>query len=218
MGTFLPVTTAQPSDLTTLAYVKEYLPNGMQNTDDDALIQSIISAVGIYWQRRTGINSFTGVASYSEWYDGSGSNRLFLRNVPVVSVEKVTVSGMGIGPSVNHTGAGYVVDQGGRSLVLLSNQVNNLAPVNQQFLILATIWQKGTQNIFVQYTAGYESVPFDIQQASAQQAAAWYMRRKWIDQHSQNVQGIGTTTYQSWAVAPEVEQTIQNYRRSAVIK
>ncbi len=194
-----------------------FLPNGTQTTTDDGLLQSIISSVSLYWLKRTGYQSLNTATAYNEWYDGSGTQRLFLRNTPIVSVQSLVVNGQTIMASVNHQGAGYVIDQGEKALVLLRGVSSTFDTNVLSFGIWLPYFTKGIQTVNVQYTAGFNGTPYDIQNAAGQHVAAWYQRRQWIDQQSQNVSGVGTTTYHKWPIPPEVEQVIQQYTRYAVV-
>jgi hypothetical protein len=104
-------------DLTTLANVKAMA--NVTSTDDDALLQRLISAESSRFQ--TLIDRALGTATYTETRDGAGgpvagvssgvgiygyapptsrgSTRLLLKNYPVQSVTSVTIDGVPVPPS-----------------------------------------------------------------------------------------------------------------------
>jgi hypothetical protein len=75
-------------------------------------------------------------------------------------------------------------------------------------------FQYGRLNIAVDYDAGYDTTPDDVQEAVIKQVAVKYTRRKNTDQESVALPGTGgTTRFRSWELPPEVECVIQAYRR-----
>jgi hypothetical protein len=81
----------------------------------------------------------------SDMYDGRGSNRLMLRQWPVLSVESLTVEGIAIPPAAGYGQAGYRLEQWDGS-----------PPGSPQSLILSgSGFHRGIGNVAVAYTAGY---------------------------------------------------------------
>src|ERR1700676_4869931 len=94
--------TPSPLDLTDLAAVKGWLGSIAQPTanSDDNNIQMCITAPSMWWLRQTGLGNESGIntasplnsqVSYTEVYDGNGSNKLYLRNRPIISVASLVI-------------------------------------------------------------------------------------------------------------------------------
>lgn len=85
------------------------------------------------------------VSEYTEKYDGTGTPYLVLKQTPVQSVESVDVS---------------------------STRVTDCYEIEGNILIhIDGAWTKGFRNITVTYTAGYSTVPGDVQLAVCMMAA-----------------------------------------------
>ena len=191
-----------PRDLTTVAAVQAYLPTNTTTSAMDAIIQGMVTAASLYWLERTGRDSLNSVGTYSERYDGNGGKRLFLRNAPLVSVTGLSIGALSFSPSPDYISSGYVIDQSKKSVSLIGGWY----------------FRAGAQNVAIQYTAGYSAVPADVQAAVTQQVAVNFKRRGSIDQGAQIMpQAGGTNSYRSWEIPPEVERTIQNYTRRAMV-
>lgn len=166
---------ANPIDLTTVQAVKNYIP-GLPTTDSssvDAVLQTIITAVSLDWLRRTGRGSrnfqvptqspFNQVCSYGEIYDGNGNSRMFLRNTPVTSISSLTIFGNAVAQSTSPTTAGWVIDNTGKSISLISPYAgsgfggygNGRWPAFA--LGVTPFFPRGNQNIQIAYTAGFNA-------------------------------------------------------------
>jgi len=184
-------------DLTSVDQVKDWVPGLAGSTKDDAKIQLIITAWGFEFLRRTGLGDqsgdytqspFTAVGTWSEIYDGTDTNRLFLRNRPIKTVTSLTVNGIPIAASPGYPQQGYLIDGSRRSLTMLGGI---LGMPNQVW----TSWQAGPyrafagskgfpagqQNVSVVYTAGYTTTPSDIVQCANIVVGQNYSRPKWTD-------------------------------------
>lgn len=208
-----------PIDLTTVAAVQSYLTlPGASGTGPDptsALIQGLITSASQYWLWRTGQGSLSQVVAYNEWYDGNGQNRLFLRNQPVTAITTISINGVPVAASNGYGIPGVMIHQDGKSLVIRPGGGSSVT--TSTFLAGGQIFERGMQNINAQYSAGYASTPPDVADKATQMVAVNFKRRGWIDQASQMLSQAGTISYQKWEIPPEVERTIRNYTRVAVI-
>ena len=216
-------------DLTTVANVKDWLEIPLDDTTDDNLIQACITAAGTYWLWRTGLapqnGEYTGSplnsqVSVTETYNGNGSPRMFLRLIPIVSVQSLVINAVPINQSTAYGIPGWVIDGDARSIWIRYGGGTNVTVTFPYYpgLIAGNYFQKGIQNVTVEYTAGYATTPFDVEQASKQMVSENYKRRQWIGLRSQSMgMNAGSTTYNSWVVAPEVEAVITAYTRTAVV-
>ena len=215
-------------DLTTLQQVKSYL--NLCDSTSDSIISWAITSASVYWLWRTGrINSdgsvptkspFVQPLPYNEWYDGNGNDRLFLRQSPIVSVQALMVNGTLIQQSLAWGQTGFVIDQNGRSLTFRSAGGGGRAGAYTYYAYslagFATCFPIGTQNINVQYTAGYSAIPPDVNEAVTEMVGLTVKRRGWIDQ-KQNAQPetIGTVTYRDWEYTPKIRSVMEFYSRRA---
>lgn len=216
-------------DLTTLAAVKAWL--SLTSTTDDQVVQDCITAASLYWLHATGLgpqdltnptaSPLNSVVPYSEVYDGSGSNRLFLRNRPIVAVSSLSIGAIAIQASSGVNVPGYVID-GTRKSISLRGGFG--PPVSGQLLRVGFANLRGNdrgfgndvQGVAVAYTAGYSATPFDVEMACRQQVALNYKRRGWIGQRSQSMaQGAGTISYESWEIPPSVQSVMDRYKRNS---
>ena len=84
-GTGTP-TVGVSHDLTTLAAAKEYLRAG---DDDDTLIGNLIDRASA--QIETICSRYFNTDSYADWFDGTGSTKMYLENWPVTAVTRVGI-------------------------------------------------------------------------------------------------------------------------------
>lgn len=120
-------------DLCTVAQVQNFL-GATDPTLGASTLQQLVSAASNFVQRYIGRTIFQ--ASYTETYNGNGSNRLGLKQRPISAITSVTDYGNMIPPVSSPTSSGYALDG---SVLCLRGR--SFCP--------------GTQNIEVQYTAGY---------------------------------------------------------------
>lgn len=216
-----------PLDLTTLQNVKDWLH--LNSVNDDQMIQACITAFSIYvlWRTGTGDQNgdlqqspFTQVCSFSEWYDGAGTTRLYLRNRPIASVTLVTIDGVTIPRSTGPTVLGWVVDGRAKSIALRTG--SGSAPS-----LPFTAWQSGPyrafnrlafnvgiQNVNVQYSAGYAQVPFDLELAAKRIVAKAYKMKDWIGEENRAM-GLNAGSQRfNWEMSKDDEYILANYSRT----
>ena len=172
-------------DLTTVAAVNAIL--NQQPTTDAALIQAEVTAYSQNILTRTGRGFLSGVKSYSERYNGNGSQELPVRNYPILVIASLSVNGIAIPASPDYISSGYVIDTEGSicNIALVSNgsglgsgwpddrwgvrpggwgSYGNAPPLGSAPFKFA----QGIQNVAVSYTAGYTiDVPSEAQTVGA---------------------------------------------------
>ena len=130
--------------LTTVAKVKEYL--GVTATSEDALISRLVD-----WATDL-IHSYCGrifsEAAYDEYYDGDGTEGLLVNQYPISAVSSVEVNGT-------------------------SRDASSYALYGQLGLLRlkSAAFPRGKKNVRVQYTAGYATIPNDLEQAAIELVA-----------------------------------------------
>ncbi len=159
-------------DLTTLASLEQYLSLASGNSDEPVLA-ALTTAASAFVATYCG-RSFLS-ASFTENRNGTGGRALGLKNTPVTAVASLTIDGDSIPASSGFGTPGYwVADDGG--MVLLRGYR----------------FRRGLGNVAIAYTAGYATVPADLQQAVNELVALRFKERKHFDQSSENVAGQTT--------------------------
>lgn len=132
----------------TLEEYKRYLK--IQNITYDEELQNIINAVETKVEQFLNRNLLA--QDYVEYYDGSGSELLILRNIPVNSVSKIEY----YEGRINNVDIWTEWTQ--------DNQYSRLLiPKEKHGIILeGGIFIKGIQNFRITYNAGYATLPYDI--------------------------------------------------------
>jgi len=187
---------ADPSDLTTLTNLKQWL--NVTNANDDTLLSRLITATSNYIQMW--LNRTIPVASYSDYRDGSDGVTMVLKNYPIISVSSLTIDGNVIPPSVpSPPGSldppGFVFDQ--FSIMLVGGTY---------------AFTRGYQNIFIQYQAGYSVIPFEIEQACIELASMRYRERDRIGQVSKNIGGE-IVSYSQKGLSDAIQSVLSDYQR-----
>lgn len=161
--------TAQPNpiDLTTLAAVKSWAGVPANVTTEDDNIQRCITAASAYWLWYTGKSSenvtpsqspFNQPVAYNENYDGSGSERQFVRTAPIQSVQALTIGNVPVQQSTVFGQPGWVIDSGAKSISIRGGGGGSQSfttTLLTPFLLAGQFFVKGLQNVNIQYTAGY---------------------------------------------------------------
>ena len=178
-------------DLTTLDAVKAYL--NIQGTASDGVLTRLISqcsfAVGNFLNR----NLLT--QSYTESYDGNDSAALMLRQTPVTAVSALTVNGTAVQASSDGIYRdGFAFDS------------NRLIMINRRF-------SRGMQNIRVTYTAGYASIPGDVEEAVIEFVSDRYRMISRIGEQSKAIPEGGSVSYDMSYMSKKVQGSLSNYRR-----
>lgn len=164
--------TANAIDLTQLVNVKQRAEVGVQPngtiiaTNDDNEIQAAITGFSqrlLDWTGRASLNSIT---SQTDTYSGQGTNRLFLRQRPIQTVQSLTVNNVNVQQSINAATWGYYIEDSLKSLALRGGG----SPIGfssnwyaqsygggggRGLFRTGLVFPFGTGNISVQYSAGY---------------------------------------------------------------
>lgn len=180
------------AEFATIAQVKSYL--GLNSSTDDPLLMQIIkgeSALMANWMSRE-----FEVATHVDTFDGNGKTRRMLSSTPVVSVAAVTIGGVPVPAAISPQGTGYI---------LIDNVVA---------LVGGYAFHRGSYNCQITYTAGYDEVPDDVQQACIELVAQRYRAKDRIGLISKGLAGE-TTTYEIKALPDHVKLILQQYRRVA---
>jgi hypothetical protein len=175
--------------LTTLPNVKDWLQ--ITNTASDALltrmIQAFSDAVANY------INRDLGSQSYDVIRDGNGSNILMFVNYPVTGVTSLTVDGLTVPARPAPGQNGYVF-------------------TTTKMTLVGSVFNKGVQNIELVYTAGFATIPTEIEQAVIEWIADRYVSRDRISINSKSLAGE-TISYAQNDIPDPVVQILIPYKK-----
>ena len=177
------------ADLTTLANVKSWL--NIATTTDDATLSRMVTAVSNYIQ--SWLNRSFAVASYTDILNGTGGNQLVFHEYPVISVSSMTISGNIIPASPDGIQPGYVFDA--RGIYLIGYQLT-----------------KGIKNVRITYSAGYATVPPEIEQACIELIALRYRERSRIGEVSKSIGGE-VVSFSQKDFPEGVKTILNNYKR-----
>lgn len=158
--------TANPIDLTSVGRMKSWLSSQGVNPGDADNLQACITAASKYWIWYCGLgpadnsvpthSPFNELVTYTETYNGNGSQQMYLRNRPVKNVISLVVNLSTIQQSQAFGQPGWVIDGNARSIWIRGGGggqpfVSTFYPSSfggQWFI-------KGIQNVAVQYQAGF---------------------------------------------------------------
>lgn len=182
--------------LTTLSLVKDYC--NVAGTDDDAMLNRIISAVSLkmqnYMRRAIVEESITG----EKHGDGSLGFALELARYPFdESSVAITLDGTVLDAT------DYDADE---SAGLVYYTPSDGDPV---------LWPAGRRNVSITYDSGFASVPADIEHAATVQAAWEFKRTRRLGDRT-SVVGDNTATFLIDAWAPDVVPVLDMYRRRSI--
>ena len=136
--------------LTTLSTVKEYL--GLTGTGEDVLLNRLMDWATDFIHSHCGRIFPQG--GYDEYIDGDGTETLLSHQFPILSVNSLEVDG---------------IVKGSTSFVLYS-------PLGL-LKLKSGVFPRGKKNVRLQYTAGYATIPKDVEQACIELVALRYYDR-----------------------------------------
>lgn len=180
------------SQLTTLANAKGYLALGTPvGAADDPLISRLITAVSAFIE--TACNRVFASQSYTETRNGNGGRAMAFRQTPVSAVSSLLIDGLAIPARTDVLGSGYSFDE---STLYLAGYT----------------FGRGKQSVVQSYTAGFVSIPYDLEQAAIMLVSLAYKGR---DRIGVTGKGIGPEhiSYMVGKVPADVQTTIDQYSR-----
>ena len=187
------------SDLTTLEDTKEYLE--IEGTDSDNLLQQLIGAASQFVKTETGYEWVE--TTYKELIDGERTETLILTQKPIISVVSLVINGETIS-SDNY----YIYNESGM-LKRADIGIYNVGYTHHSRKGL--LFPRGQQNIEVEYKAGYEDVPHDLQKAVWSMVNAVLEGKEYEGLESYSI-GDESMKWRADGLPVEVQQTIQKYK------
>jgi uncharacterized phiE125 gp8 family phage protein len=175
--------------LTTLPKLKTFL--GIDtNDDDDKLYQHLKSADAFFKSETQRTFEQT---TYTEYYDGDGSDELFIDHYPIISVTSIYDD----------------LDRDYEAEDVFEDDDYMIYEDQGMIKLDDTYFQDGSKNVKITYSAGYAAIPNDIQMAVVQLAAAAY-----LEAHGTVAVIEGNEClYKPGLLRKEAQKTINHYRK-----
>ena len=208
---------SNPNDLITVADLLQYANVLAPSAAVQAIAQQIVTgwSDAVYWITGRTPPMLTAPTNFTETYNGSGSDVLYVINAPILSVASLQVNGVAIPASTAFGSRGYFIQQDGKSIALRSSPGNAyLAPVWGRNSSLK--FARGRGNVAISYQAGYAACPPDLYLLSLKQCTILLNKRLREDEASHMIPQSGQTNYRQWAYQPEVLAMLQPYIRTAM--
>lgn len=176
-------------DLTTTAKFKAWA--SIASASDDTLIGEAITRVS------TAVNNYLNrslnSASYSEVYDGRGGHVLMLRNRPVTAVASLSIDGVAVPLATSRPFNGYTFDS------------------TALYALGSYSFTRDYRNVAVSYTAGYVTIPADIEEAVLEWLNVIYRERDRVGLASKAIGGE-TTAYDIGAMPKRVTLLLNPFK------
>ncbi len=217
-----PLAPVATIDFVTLPQLKNWIESiGASSSLDDDVLALLITAVSQDMLTRMSRTTIL-TADYQEWYDGTGSATLPVDNWPISAVNSLTVNGVPLQPSSDHLQPGYIISRDKKFIQLVG--AGGLVPgfgfggggISASFSRrCGNVFTQGIGNVYIDYDAGFASVPADLSEACLLIIDQDYRRRGWVDKAQIAIpQGGGTTTYRTWEIPPRAQFIIDRYTRT----
>ena len=184
-----------PGDLTTLTSVKLYL--GLTANTADAKLATMITAVSAWI--KSYLNRDILQTTYTETLNGTGGRQIMTANYPVTAVTQVLVDNVDV--------TTYAVCDGRRTISLTN--LNN-SPTG--FSFGCPTFRRDIMNVVVKYTAGFATIPFDLEHVACRIVAWGYSESGRLQQVSKSVNGE-VVSFSQLSVPNWAKDSLTNWRK-----
>jgi hypothetical protein len=165
------------NDLTTVAKLKTFLRSTV--TTDDTLLQQIITGVSTEIEGVCGRHLVS--ASYTEHRTGNGKTVMLANEYPITTLTQILVAGVDI-PTASDPTTTVAEIYGKR-----------ISDDGLSFELTGGYCFYNGYTAVIKYTAGYSTIPLDLELACLRWCASWYSQLDRIDQESKSI-GVGGQT------------------------
>jgi hypothetical protein len=179
---------------TTLPLVRAYLGLEPSQVEEDGFLGILVNEANAWILGELGRDIAEN--DYVETRNGNGTPILLLEQYPVSAVTSVTLDGEEIPERVDTGDGGWVLIDAPPGVLALDGGY----------------WTKGIQNVVIEYTAGYDPIPPDIQGAATEYAAQRYRARDRVGLMSRSVGGE-SVSYQTLTLPASISSVVERYRR-----
>lgn len=187
--------------LCTLQDVKTYF--AITSASEDDLLNALIAAASADIENYC--NRTFAQAAYTETRNGNGANAMAARQYPIVSVQGVTVDGYAVPAAADAVSSGFVFSD---TAIYIRNSGRGRAPG------CGWSFARGVQNVTLQYTAGYATIPADLVQACVELVGWKRAKRQRIDKTSETLGNQQTQAFKLDGMPPSVIAAINTYRNT----
>lgn len=175
--------------LVTKEEVKAYLV--LTGNTSDALIDDLILAASAFVLRYCDRTAFT-IQSFSERYNGTGTQTLVPDQFPITAVSSVRIDGVSIPASSDWPrAAGYTFNKYG-------------------VMVRGYKFTKDVLNVDISYSAGYTETPEDVKQAVIEMVSMKFKRKDRIGVSSKTI-GQETISYSSSDVSADIKAVLNQH-------
>ena len=182
---------ADPLDLTTVANLQAWLRLANVSTETGVELQRLVTSTSNWiqsWLSRT-----IPDMPYTDTLDGQGGARLSLGNYPVLAVSSVVVDGQTIPASTGLTVPGWFL-------------------ANDAVVLRTYRFTRDLGNVVISYTAGFTTVPPDLEQACLELAAMRWKERERIG-HSAITMGGQQTNFITSDMPASVKTILNQWKK-----
>lgn len=173
---------------------------------EDSRLQRLITACSQNFISATSRPAFLPT-SVSEKRNGNGQQTIVPYAWPILSVQSVTIQGVTLAQSPDGIKGGWV------------NDAYKIMVIGYQFSSFNNFsFTQGFQNIILNYTFGYPSIPFDVSQAVIEWVQQKYRRSQHVDQDSQASTDKTVISFSKDSMPKSVKDVINFYKLKAIIE
>jgi hypothetical protein len=187
--------------LTSLDNVKSFMSFDDDKGDvpDDDLINGLINRVSAVME--TYVDRKLMSREATEYYDGDNRNRLYTNRYPITSVSGIWDDSTWTWGSDTLTAAtSYRISNDGRSIMLKDGYR----------------FYYSNENVKIIYTAGYTTIPYDIEDACIKQISSVFKSKEDIHVFSKSLEDGSIERYQT-ALLPSVKLVLDLYRNKDIV-
>lgn len=175
--------------LTTLVKVKEYAGD-ISDTSDDALLTRLIDSVTKDIEQYC--SRTMASASYTDTMDGNGGRKMPLLQFPITAVVGVTINGQSIPVRTSPTSFGFTFS-------------------DSQVHLTGYTFDYGIDNVSIDYTAGYSTIPADLEQACIETVLLRYKSRDRVGITDKTLSGQ-RISFEGRSFSESVMNVLDNYK------
>lgn len=185
--------------LCSLTDVKLFMGVTGANSDMDDLLSELINRFSVLFETHISRNILS--RSYTETHDGGDFYMLFTAQYPIISVESIhDSSDWSWTDSTLIDSDEYMVTSGGRFNVVV---------------LKSTTFTDYLENVQIIYTAGYATVPEDIQQCIIEEVARSYKNKEEVGVTSKSLSD-GSVSYSAQGLLTKTLLVLDRYKRLGV--
>lgn len=177
------------SALTTVDNVKAFL--SIKNDADDDLIERLIAAASAFIENWLGRKILAH--DVIEYRDGNGKDEMMFAELPVISVSQVKVYDRVFQLAPDYHQSGYRF-------------------ADWWLVLQGDCFHRGRRNVQINYRAGYEAIPADIEQAAIDLVSLRYKEKDRFGVRSKTLAGE-TISYIVSDLSPSAKSVLTQYKK-----